>query len=638
MKSTLASLILLGIVALNTIAQDTSQWGLPEGAKARFGRGIISDIKYSPDGTRLAAASSIGVWLYDSMTGRRVALLRDGNSFNARSVAYSRDGRMLAVAAGEIIGIWDAMTGELRIKLRANFGLASHVAFSSDGRTIASGGYNVVRLWDVITGELKHTMTGERFGDVVSLAFSPDGRTLATGHDSPSAGHSTGSTTIRLWDAATGELITSLTEFLGLPTSLAFSPDGRTLATGLFYWHIAGDQLGSINLWDVETWELKLELRRHVPGVRNTAGVLRIAYSRDGRTIASGTTDIHGRNGEDGTVHLWDAATGAHIRNLRSRVWRVRSIAFSRDGGTLAIASNGRLSLWDAATGTQKSEVEGRTVGVSRVDFSPDGRTLAGGSWDNTIRLWDAATGAHKYTLKGHTNNITNLVFSPVGGTLASGSHDTTIRLWDADTGVHKRTLENLSGVPSMAFSPDGRTLASGGGVLRLYDVVTGVHIRTLNSPIDGVYGVAYSPNGRTIAGANASEIRLWDADTGAHKHTLDGGSRVTFTRDDHTLAAVRKGKIHFWDVVTGVHKRTLDVPDAAISDIAIARDGRTLAVGHSTDPYDYDGIGTLRVWDAETSEHIRTLEGHTGDVKSVVFSPDGSMLASGSDDGTVLL
>ena len=189
-----------------------------------------------------------------------------------------------------------------------------------------------------------------------------------------------------------------------------------------------------------------------------------------------------------------------------------------------------------------------------------------------------------------------------------------------------------------MAFSPDGRTLASFSGVLRLYDVVTGVHIRTLNSPIDGVYGVAYSPNGRTIAGANASEIRLWDADTGAHKHTLDGGSRVTFTRDDHTLAAVRKGKIHFWDVVTGVHKRTLNVPDAAISDIAIARDGRTLAVGHSTDPYDYDGIRTLRVWDAETSEHIRTLEGHTGDVKSVVFSPDGSMLASGSDDGTVLL
>ena len=121
MKTALSSLILYSIVALNTIAQDTSQWGLPEGAKARFGRGIISDIKYSPDETRLAAASSIGVWLYDSTTGRRVALLRDGNSFSARRVAFSPDGRMLAVAAGEIIGIWGFDDGRTKNKIAREF-------------------------------------------------------------------------------------------------------------------------------------------------------------------------------------------------------------------------------------------------------------------------------------------------------------------------------------------------------------------------------------------------------------------------------------------------------------------------------------------------------------------------------------
>ena len=638
MKATLASLILLGVAALNTIAQDTSRWGLPEGAKARFGRGTIYEVKYSPDGTRLAAASSIGVWFYDSTTRRPVSLLRDGNTFKARSIAYSPDGHMLAVAAEGFIGVWDAVTGELKNTLRARYGLAWHIAFSSDGRTIASGAYNVLRLWDAVTGELKHTMTGERFGDVESLAFSPDGRILASGHWSASAGHSTGSTKIRLWDAATGELQTTLTDFRGLPTSLCFNRDGRTLASGLYYWHIAGEQSGTINLWDVETWELKLELSRYVPGARNSAGVLSIAYSPDGRMLASGTTDIHGRKGEDGTVHLWDAVTGTHIRTLKSHAWRVRSIAFSRDGRTLAIASSGnRLSLWDVATGTQKSEVEGRTVGVSRVAFSRDGRTIAGGSWDNTIRLWDSETGSHKYTLKGHTNSITNLVFSPVGNTLASGSKDTTIRLWNADTGVHKRTLENVSNVPSMAFSPDGRRLASGGGVLRLYDVATGMHIRTLNSPIDGVYGVAYSSDGRTIAGSNAREIRLWNAVTGAHIHTLDSGRRITFSPDSRTLAAVRPDEIQLWDVGTGGHRGTLDLPEAAISDIAFTRDGRTLAVGHSTDPYDYDAIGTLRVWDAVKSEHIRTLEGHTGDVLGVAFSPDGGTIVSASTDGTVL-
>ena len=140
MKTAFMSLILFSIVSLNTIAQDSAQWGMPEGAKARLGRGIIYEVKYSPDGTRLAVASSCGDWLYDSVSGDPIALMRDGNSICAIRVAFSPDGRALAVAADDI-----------------------------------------VRLWDTVTGELKHTLRGKRFGDVMSLAFSPDGRTLAIG-------------------------------------------------------------------------------------------------------------------------------------------------------------------------------------------------------------------------------------------------------------------------------------------------------------------------------------------------------------------------------------------------------------------------------------------------------------------------
>ena len=139
MKTTVTLLILLTVVSLNTFAQDYTQWGLPDGATARLGKGWINEIAYSPDGTRLAVASSIGIWLYDTATGQEVALLT-GHEWAVRSVAFSPDGRTLAS------GSWDS----------------------------------TIRLWDVVTGAHQRTLTGHT-GSVRSVAFSPDGRTLASG-------------------------------------------------------------------------------------------------------------------------------------------------------------------------------------------------------------------------------------------------------------------------------------------------------------------------------------------------------------------------------------------------------------------------------------------------------------------------
>ena len=125
MKTALSSLILYSIVALNTIAEDTSQWGLPEGAKARLGKGRIFDLKYSPDGTRLAVAGGIGVWLYDSATGDPVSLIRRGNVFSATGLAFSSDGRTLASFSG-VLRLWDTATGELKHTMRAEVGSAGH--------------------------------------------------------------------------------------------------------------------------------------------------------------------------------------------------------------------------------------------------------------------------------------------------------------------------------------------------------------------------------------------------------------------------------------------------------------------------------------------------------------------------------
>ena len=226
----------------------------------------------------------------------------------------------------------------------------------------------------------------------------------------------------------------------------------------------------------------------------------------------------------------------------------------------------------------------------------PMGAPWASGSF-REIRLWDTVTGTHIRTLTGHTDWVNSVAFSPDGNTIASGSGDKTVRLWDAATGENTRTLtDHTDWVNSVAFSPDGNTIASGGRdkTVRLRDAATGENTRTLTDHTDWVNSVVFSPDGSTIAsGGRDKTVRLWDVDTGTTTRTLTG----------HTNS---------------------------VRSVAFSSDGATLASGS------YDN--TVRLWDATTGQHKATLTGHTGWVYSVAFSPDGATLASGSADGTVLL
>ena len=176
----------------DSFAQDSPQWHLPEGVKARLGRGRIVEMRYSPDGTRLAVASSIGTWFYDTATFQEVDLFTGHTSW-VTSIAYSPDGAMLASGGGRednTIRLWDATTGEHKRTLTGHGWTVHSVAFSPDGKMLASGsGDQTVRLWDVATGEEKWSFSDSRSW-VQSVAFSPDGETLA-------CGHSTG--TLRVW-------------------------------------------------------------------------------------------------------------------------------------------------------------------------------------------------------------------------------------------------------------------------------------------------------------------------------------------------------------------------------------------------------------------------------------------------------
>ncbi|MBI3469250.1 MAG: protein kinase [Planctomycetes bacterium] len=555
--------------------------------------GEINFVAFSPDGRRLAGTTDRHVCVWDSSAGA-LHVLAAGH-VGLSTLAFSPDGsRLFGFADG--LCVWDLSGGKLESRLLDVATEMGQVVVTGDGRTLAAAvatqaesRAEILRwslpdlrpLEPLRVRDVRPDALAEAMG-ILSLAASPADNVIAA---------SCGDSRIRLWDAQTGKPLGVLEGHHAPPISMAFTHQGDML--------VSTDRF-EVKLWDVRDGvELATLIR---PRSSEMVATPALAASRDGCLATTG--DL---------CRLWDLAIPEFHRVLARQRDRIDSIAVSPDGRWLAWMAEGRLRVWDWPDKQMRHEVPMSSRGEAAMTFTRDGRHIAlVGTATSRIQVFEAATG--RLYAEWPAEAATAIVASPDGRELVVAHSDGVIRRWNVATAqVTGAFVGHLGPVTSLALSPGGEWLAagiqdtSGAGerTLFVWETSSGKLVRSLAAHPGVAFGVAFSPDGRRIASCGGDQaVKLWNAADGQLIAALTGHSQpvrgVAFNSDGSLLASCSlDGLVRIWDTAHGALRAELiSQPGGSLSAIAFSSDDRWLLSAGGPFRWTHEGPGAVEAWD----------------------------------------
>ena len=576
-------------------------------AQHHLGNSTIETLSLSSNGTTLAIAAGLDVWLHDTQSLALLGKL-EGHEGPIIALAWSSDSRQLATASWDAtIRLWDIDTGET-IGIFSGETEFTDIAWSPDDNIIAASQWDEnIQLFDVASGQPREQLIGHEEA-VTHLAWSTDGRFLASsGFDN----------TVRLWDVNRSALIQTHPNVENV-SCLDWSPNSQYVAVC--------DQVKSeVVVFNVDKETIQSTISNH------EYGVYAIAWNPENNRLATG--------GGDNEIRQWNPETGEEIARPIELDNSAAALTWLNATQLVIVNHTSTLAIYDTRDNDITDILWDYAGPINDLALLSNDDWIATAHEDSTVRIWDEDS--LQELLLGHNYGVQAVAISPDGERLASASGDATLHLWDTDDWEEIAVVDVWeqieSSLSSLAWSPDGTVIALGDidGGLHIWQADTGDEARSWSIHDGIVYRVAWSPDGQRLATASDDgRVRIWDSQSEALLHDLSAHMGevidVAWSPDgQQVVSASLDGTVRIWDANTGNERQQLIGHNDLVLSVAWSPNGEWIASG--------GGDSQIRIWQADSGRQLQILSGHQNSVSRLAWQNDENLI-SASHDGTLII